>query len=69
MRKSINEKDLLQTYARIAKHLVRDDVILLAIFRQDDMNLTHIYSDHVYTDMSFQKLKDLCSKCWKDGEY
>ena len=33
------------------------------------MNLKHIYSDHVNTDMPFQRFKDLCSKCWNDGEY
>lgn len=57
---------LCQTYARIPKHLVRDNVNLLILFRQDDMNLKHVYSDHVNTDMSFPLFKDVCAKCWTD---
>lgn len=37
---------LSQTYARISKHLIRDNCNLLIIFRQDDMNLKHIYNGH-----------------------
>ena len=67
--KEVDSFYLCQSYARIPKHLVRDNVNLLAIFRQDDMNLKHIYNDHVNTDMTLQKFKDLCSKCWNDSEY
>ena len=44
---------LCQTYARIPKHLVRDNVNLLVLFKQDEMNLRHMYADHVNTDMSY----------------
>lgn len=60
---------LCQTYARIPKHLVRDNVNVLVLFRQDEMNLKHIYDDHVNTDMSYNQFKELCSVCWKDGKY
>ena len=60
---------LCQSYAHIPKHLVRDNVNLLAIFRQDEMNLKHSYEDHVNSDMSFTHFKDLCSKCWSDDKY
>lgn len=60
---------LCQSYARIPKHLIRDNVNLLAIFRQDDVNLKHIYDDHVNTDMTFAKFKNLCAACWKDGKH
>lgn len=55
---------LCQSYAQAPKHLVRDNVNLLIIFRQDEMNLKHIYSDHVNTDMPFDKFKQLCLHCW-----
>lgn len=57
---------LCQTYARIPKHLVRDNANLLVLFKQDDMNLRHAYNDHVNTDMSYDKFKNLCSSCWAD---
>ena len=59
---------LCQTYARIPKHLIRDNVNFLVLFKQDEMNLKHIYDDHVNTDMSFSKFKELCSACW-DNKY
>lgn len=60
---------LCQTYARIPKHLIRDNTNLLILFRQDEMNLKHIYDDHVNTDMSYTQFKDLCSACWNDDKY
>lgn len=60
---------LCQTYARIPKHLVRDNANLLVLFRQDEMNLRHIYNDHVNTDMTYTQFKDLCFACWKNDKY
>ena len=60
---------MCQSYARILKHLVRDNVNMLAIFRQDEMNLKHKYNDHVNTDKTFAQLKDLCLKCWNNDRY
>lgn len=60
---------LCQSYARIPKHLVRDNVNLLVIFRQDDMNLKHIFEDHVNTDMTYTQFKNLCAACWKKGKH
>ncbi len=55
---------LCQSYAATPKHLVRDNVNLLILFRQDEVNLKHVYQDHVNTDMDFEKFKNLCAKCW-----
>lgn len=60
---------LCQSYAQVPKHLVRDNVNLLVIFRQDDLNLKHLYDNHVNSDMSYVHFKDLCSKCWSDDKY
>lgn len=58
---------LCQSYAKIPKHLIRDNVNLLVIFKQDDLNLKHIYDDHVNTDMSsFNQFKNVCMKCWNE---
>ncbi|KYN22203.1 hypothetical protein ALC57_05405 [Trachymyrmex cornetzi] len=45
---------LCQTYAKIPKHLIRDNANLLILFKQDGTNLKHIYNDHVNTDMSYE---------------
>lgn len=55
-----------QTYSRIPKQLIRDNANLLVLFKQDDLNLRHIYNDHVNTDMVFSSFKTICASAWKD---
>jgi len=57
---------LCQTYTRIPKHLLRDNASLIILFKQDDLNLKHVFNDHVSSDMTFEKFKHLCTECWKD---
>lgn len=56
---------ICQTFTRIPKHLIRDNVNFLILFRQDDINLKHIYDENVSTDMTFAEFKDFCLHCWK----
>ena len=58
---------LNQSYARIPKHLIRENINLLVLFKQDEMNLKHVYDDHVNTDMSFTQFRELCSSCWANS--
>lgn len=55
-----------QSYSRIGKQLIRDNCNFLIVFKQDDTNLRHIYSDHVSPDMSFQRFQDMCAICWNE---
>ena len=54
----------IQSYANVKKHNLRDNCNCLVIFRQDELNLKHIFDDHVMGDMSFKQFKQLCEKCW-----
>lgn len=56
---------LCQTYARIPKHLIRDNANLLIMFKQDCTNMKHVYNDHVNTDMSYDEFCALCCACWQ----
>ena len=56
---------LCQSYARIPKHLIRDNVNFLVLFKQDGTNLRRVYNDHVNTDMTFEAFNDLCARCWR----
>lgn len=60
---------LCQTYAKIPKHLIRDNANCLIVFKQDDLNLKHIYKDHIGSDMDFENFKLMCSKCWENNAY
>ena len=52
---------LCQMYAKIPKHLIRDNANLLILFKQDRINLKHVYNDHVNTDMSYDFCRGIVS--------
>ena len=60
---------ICQTYSKIPKQLVRDNANAIVAFKQDDLNLRHIYRDHVNTDMDFQCFKDACALCWGENRH
>lgn len=57
---------LNQTYSKVPKQLVRDNANLLILFKQDDINLRHVYDEHVNTDMSWSEFREMCSKIWNE---
>ena len=52
----------------VKKHL-RDNVNFLIIFKQDDLNLKHIYNNHVGNDFTFKEFKNLCEHFWGKNEF
>lgn len=64
--KNIDSFYLAQTYSRVPKQLVRDNANFLILFKQDEMNLKHIYQDHVSPDVTFSQFLEMCAECWKD---
>lgn len=58
---------LTQTFTRVPKHLIRDNTNFIILFKQDDMNLRHIYNDYaVACDMKFDEFRKMCSMCWRE---
>lgn len=58
---------LTQTYTKVCKHLIRDNCNFLILFKQDDINLKHVFNDmSVSCDMSFQEFRHFCFECWKE---
>lgn len=64
--KGINLIYLCQTYSKIPKQLIRDNANFLCLFRQDNINLKHVYNEFVGADMSFEEFQKLCKKCWNE---
>lgn len=58
---------LCQSYAQIPKHLVRDNLNMLIIFKQDELNLRNIYKSHVNSDMNFETFQEMCRRCWRES--
>lgn len=54
-----------QSYAKLEKHLLRDNSNIIVLFKQDEMNLRHIFHDHVSPDMTFDMFKKMCAECWQ----
>lgn len=58
---------LTQTYTRVPKHLIRDNANFIILFKQDDLNLKHIYNDYaIACDMKFEQFRNICNICWKE---
>lgn len=64
--KSVDCLYLSQTYSKIPKQLIRDNANLIILFKQDALNLKHVYDDHVAADMSFEEFRSVCAECWRD---
>jgi len=55
---------LCQTYAKIPKHLIRNNANHLILFK-DGINLKHVYNDHVNIDMFYEDFCELCRSYWR----
>lgn len=60
---------IIQSYAHIPKHTIREQANQLTLFKMDDLNLKHIYDDHLSCEMSFSKFKELCQNCWSSHKF
>jgi hypothetical protein len=56
---------LCQSYAKVPKHLIRDNTNFIILFKQDELNLKHVYDDHVSPDITFEEFKKVCRMCWE----
>lgn len=54
-----------QTYTKVPKQLIRDNSNLIILFKQDDINLKHVYDEHVGLDMTWSQFREMCSTVWK----
>lgn len=66
--RNINCFYLCQSYTKVQKH-IRDNTNFLIIFKQDDLNLKHIYNNHVGNDFTFKQFKNICHQCWDKHKY
>lgn len=60
---------LCQTYSKIPKQLIRDNANVIVLFKQDERNLKHVFSDHVNPDMTFKEFLEMCKHAWSGNTY
>ena len=53
-----------QSYFRLPRHTIRENMNFLVLFSQDVKNLSHIYADHCDGDMTLDEFKSFCQKVW-----
>ena len=58
-----------QSYFRLPRHSVRENMNFLILFQQDAKNLQHIYADHCDGDMSLEEFKKFCQSVWSSGSH
>ena len=64
--KNINCFYLCQRRPKKPTNLIRDNGNMIMIFEQDNMNLRHIYNDHVIDDISLNQFVGICNRYWRD---
>lgn len=64
--KNIDSFYLNQTYSKVPKQLVRDNANLIVLFKQDEINMKHVYDEHVNVDMTWNDFRNMCSKIWSE---
>lgn len=67
--RNIDAAYLCQTYSKIPKQLIRDNCNMIVLFKQDEMNLKHVFDEHVSPDMTFEEFKEMCAECWRQHRY
>jgi SAM-dependent methyltransferase len=58
---------LSQSYGRVDMQVIRNNVNLLCVFRQNKYYTKRIYDDFVGADMSFGEFEKMCEKCWSES--
>ena len=58
---------LSQCYSKVDIQLIRNNLNMLCIFKQNEHYMKKIYDDFVGNDMTFDKFKEICSLCWNEN--
>lgn len=57
---------LSQSYGRVDMQVIRNNVNLLCVFKQNTHYMKRICDDFVGSDMSYEKFEKLCIRCWTE---
>jgi hypothetical protein len=57
---------LKQSYTKFDKHLIRNNINCLCIFRQGTKYTKDIYDEYVGSDFTFERFKEICNLSWNE---
>ena len=58
---------LSQCFSKVDIQLIRNNLNMLCIFKQNEHYTKKIYDNFVGSDMNFNQFKDICNDCWKEN--
>ena len=58
---------LAQNYFKLPCQTIRENTTLMCLFSQALKNLNHIFDDHVGSDMTKEKFRQLCKTAWENS--
>lgn len=58
---------LSQCYSKVDIQLIRNNLNMLCIFKQNEHYMKKIYNSFVGTDMNFNQFKEICNDCWQEN--
>lgn len=58
---------LSQCYSKVDIQLIRNNLNMLCIFKQNEHYTKKIYDNFVGSDMTFNRFKEICNDCWKEN--
>ena len=56
---------LAQNYFKLPRQTIRENANFVCLFPQDLKNRNHIFDDHVGSDMTKEKFRQLCKIAWE----
>ena len=57
---------LTQSYTKIDRQLIRNNINFLCVFRQSPKYTKDIYDEYIGSDFTFDEFKAICDSCWNE---
>jgi hypothetical protein len=57
---------LTQSYTKVDKQLIRNNINFLCIVRHGPKYTKDIYDEYVGSDFTFERFKEICNLCWNE---
>jgi len=57
---------LTQSYTKVDRQLIRNNINFLCVFEQIPKYTRAIYDDYIGTDFTFERFTEICDSCWNE---
>jgi hypothetical protein len=64
--KNISYIYLTQSYTKVDRQLIRNNINFLCVFKKSLKYTRDIYDEYVGSDFTFERFKEVCNSCWNE---